>query len=481
MAEPPAKDGLETPNILKKLKAERKQHSYRDLLSKWGIPINESEPDIAKHLVSKIFEGMAKNVSLQHTGKAQGSSFEQNYLNSQRCVQVQALVDMLLPIASGSIENDPSISTPLKDRYESHPIPWCYCSDPWDHGTLLMRNRWYNLYEGIPDLEYMLMLVQADHFREMLWYLEPKHWDYMVASLRQYSTSIKVFAEVIHLDFRWPFTTRARQLPMELAYGYFKEKRLSDYHPHTIVVNDSKEEIYGVAGWFRHTEFYKILHSLASIDRALSNEANKNPPPFCMINYSIADEWACISCLKRKHLCLCEYSGGKDKLFFRSSFLQLMDCNDGRGTGVRSLIRISEGVNLGTLRGKLRDPDPIGCPLTLISGEMRGVITKVNKHDSGNWTRFLNHSCDPNSSVIFGIYQGIPTATIVTTKCIQPMQEVTIDYGKKYIDTVFWICLCKSPTCRYSNDDDEDEEDDESLFSVTKGSPIEYHCGKEGV
>lgn len=277
MAEPPAKDGLETPNILKKLKAERKQHSYRDLLSKWGIPINESEADIAKHLVSKIFEGMAKNVSLQHTGKAQGSSFEQNYLNSQRCVQVQALVDMLLPIASGSIENDPSISTPLKDRYESHPIPWCYCSDPWDHGTLLMRNRWYNLYEVIPDLEYMLMLVQADHFREMLWYLEPKHWDYMVASLRQYRTSIKVFAEVIHLDFRWPFIARARQLPMELAYGYFKGKRLSDYHPHTIVVNDSRGQIHGVAAGAKDISSDKIIHSLASVDSALSNEANKNP------------------------------------------------------------------------------------------------------------------------------------------------------------------------------------------------------------
>ncbi|EZF31234.1 hypothetical protein H101_05143 [Trichophyton interdigitale H6] len=114
MAEPPAKDGLGTPNILKKLKAEREQHSYKDLLTKWGIPINESEVNIAKHLISKIFEDMAKNV--------------------------------------GSIENDPSISPPLKDRYKAHPIPWGYCSDPWDHGTLLMRNRWYNLYERIPDL-----------------------------------------------------------------------------------------------------------------------------------------------------------------------------------------------------------------------------------------------------------------------------------------------------------------------------------------
>ncbi|OAL73398.1 hypothetical protein A7D00_1424 [Trichophyton violaceum] len=123
MAEPPAEDGLETPNILKRLKAERKQHNYRDLLSKWEIPINESEANIANHLISKIFEDMAKNVSVQYLGKAQGSSLEENYMNSQRCVQVQALVDMLLPIASGSIENDPSISTPLKDRYESRPIP----------------------------------------------------------------------------------------------------------------------------------------------------------------------------------------------------------------------------------------------------------------------------------------------------------------------------------------------------------------------
>ncbi|EZG21226.1 hypothetical protein H107_00787 [Trichophyton rubrum CBS 202.88] len=428
MAEPPAEDGLETPNILKRLKAERKQHSYRDQLSKWEIPINESEANIANHLISKIFEDMAKNVSVQYLGKAQGSSLEENYMNSQRCVQVQALVDMLLPIASGSIENDPSISTPLKDRYE-----------------------WYNLYEKIPDLEYMLMLVQADRFREMLWYLEPKHWDYMVASLRQYRTSIKVFAEVIHLDFRWPFTTRARQLPMELAYGYFKGKRLSDYHPHTIVVNDNRGEIYGVAAETKDTSFHKIIQSLASVDSALSNEANKNPPPLYRINNNITDEWACKSCLKWKHL---------------------------RETGVRSLIGVGEGMNLGALTGTFRvSKFFFGFPLTLISGERKGIITKANRDDSGDWTRFLNHSCDPNTSVNFGIYQGIPTATIVTTKCIQSMQELTIDYGKKYMNTVLWTCQCKSSTCKYPNC--EPEEEDESLFSVTKGSPIEYRREKE--
>ncbi|EGD93213.1 hypothetical protein TESG_00762 [Trichophyton tonsurans CBS 112818] len=153
-----------------------------------------------------------------------------------------------------------------------------------------------------------------------------------------------------------------------------------------------------------------------------------------------------------------------------------------RGIGVRSLIRVREGTNLGVLTWKLRDSDPIGSPLTLISGEMRGVITKVNKRDSGDWTRFLNHSCGPNASIIFGVYQGSPTATVITTECIQPMQELTIDYGGKYLYKLdSWTCLCKSSTltCKYLHYESGEGEEEEPLPPVTKGSPIMYRCEKE--
>lgn len=76
----------------------------------------------------------------------------------------------------------------------------------------------------------------------------------------------------------------------------------------------------------------------------------------------------------------------------------------------------------------------------------------------GNFTRFINHSCQPNVIGIrtFTVHQDhkFPYISFFTNKDISANSELTLNYGDNYWlvkckrDKVY--CLCKRPCCRFS-------------------------------
>ena len=61
----------------------------------------------------------------------------------------------------------------------------------------------------------------------------------------------------------------------------------------------------------------------------------------------------------------------------------------------------------------------------------------------------LNHSCTPNSKIIYIKDEGIPRFILKAMKEIQPYEEITIDYS--LLDLTEYsvgVCLCFSPNCR---------------------------------
>lgn len=79
--------------------------------------------------------------------------------------------------------------------------------------------------------------------------------------------------------------------------------------------------------------------------------------------------------------------------------------------------------------------------------------TIVDPSIYGNIGRYLNHSCEPNCSLIsVRINEFIPKICIFASEDIHPNEELTFDYGeylqnfesKQYLTK----CLCKKPKCR---------------------------------
>ena len=76
----------------------------------------------------------------------------------------------------------------------------------------------------------------------------------------------------------------------------------------------------------------------------------------------------------------------------------------------------------------------------------------------GNFTRFLNHSCNPNCHFETFSWLGVQRIVVVS-KGVVAGTELTVDYSNHYWQNLDKICLCNEPTCRYK-DRGQDEKHD---------------------
>lgn len=74
----------------------------------------------------------------------------------------------------------------------------------------------------------------------------------------------------------------------------------------------------------------------------------------------------------------------------------------------------------------------------------------------GNYTRFINHSCTPNSQFERFTWLNIQRIILVS-KGLEEGSEITVDYSQDYWSQLDKKCLCGTPRCRYidriTNDD----------------------------
>ncbi|KAK7015809.1 hypothetical protein R3P38DRAFT_2543400, partial [Favolaschia claudopus] len=60
------------------------------------------------------------------------------------------------------------------------------------------------------------------------------------------------------------------------------------------------------------------------------------------------------------------------------------------------------------------------------------LVYSIDAFRSGNWTRYINHSCSPNTAIIAvarGVNESLPyTLAFVATQDIMPFAELTLDY-----------------------------------------------------
>ena len=124
----------------------------------------------------------------------------------------------------------------------------------------------------------------------------------------------------------------------------------------------------------------------------------------------------------------------------------------GKGNGVRALQNIPADTIIGEYVGELHHSDSESDPtysleFSSMSGD-RGVVATVHCDQYGNWTRYMNHSC--NATAYFSPYVigDRVRMCIRTTRQTEIFEEVTVDYGSGY-----WherkLCQCGEPNCKY--------------------------------
>ncbi|KAJ9612008.1 hypothetical protein H2200_003603 [Cladophialophora chaetospira] len=151
--------------------------------------------------------------------------------------------------------------------------------------------------------------------------------------------------------------------------------------------------------------------------------------------------------------------------------VELYTTND-KGRGVRSLQHIPKDTYIGNYIGEIypeRDPNtkqhvvrygepqgncyhfsvPMG-PTPPYAVRNRPYFTIDSAH-LGNWTRFMNHSC--NNNTYFDIVNLGQRWTVIckTSKDINFRQQLTTDYGENYFYHLKMNCRCGSRQCHYRN------------------------------
>lgn len=81
-------------------------------------------------------------------------------------------------------------------------------------------------------------------------------------------------------------------------------------------------------------------------------------------------------------------------------------------------------------------------------GGSGGRTYQIFQGEMGNVTRFINHSCRPNSQFQRFCWRGIERV-IVVSRGVGAGCEVTVDYSDRYWRELRKRCLCGEGCCRF--------------------------------
>ncbi|KAG8165792.1 hypothetical protein KVR01_004344 [Diaporthe batatas] len=113
-----------------------------------------------------------------------------------------------------------------------------------------------------------------------------------------------------------------------------------------------------------------------------------------------------------------------------------------KGLGVFARTNLPAGRVLGEYLGELRpeeeDPDDIDHYQYVIEG-----VAAISATRAGNWTRFLNHHCNPNLSVKSDMYGRRRAIVFRTKRPVSAGEELSVDYGDpRYFEPLRIDCAC---------------------------------------
>ncbi|KAK1063814.1 hypothetical protein LTR12_014152 [Friedmanniomyces endolithicus] len=87
--------------------------------------------------------------------------------------------------------------------------------------------------------------------------------------------------------------------------------------------------------------------------------------------------------------------------------------------------------------------------LDVMVGQTDSTTYQIWQGRQGNHTRFINHSCHPNSEYERFVWLGTQRIVLVS-KGVRAEEEITVDYSDVYWQDLDKVCLCGNAECRYN-------------------------------
>lgn len=297
---------------------------------------------------------------------------------------------------------------------------------------------------------WMMLSIFANSaaFREAARTLDDLLWISFNVSVSQNKNSIEYFAKIRGLNWTLALTRKQDYLGSitDLREEY---PEIQPDHPHSHIVPHNstsirkpqykgKTQINITTNRFRASEFGSYRRS-------------KNPPRDPTIQRGLQ----CVVCGSIS--CHCEPSSCEGVL---RPHVELVQSGKNLGVGIRVLQPIRKNQLLAEYVGEIVPEDCCVDDIYSIAFTPHNgapSTATITSQEYGNWTRFVNHSCDAHA--IFGnrVIGNKHRIMLISTKDIGMFEELTVDYGNTYWATRSTLCKCGSPNCRFATIKKRDE------------------------
>lgn len=218
-------------------------------------------------------------------------------------------------------------------------------------------------------------------------------------------------------------------------------------HPHSWVVGKRTGKDPVPLSWtYRHLEAGFTFDHIS--DSIIDTDAWGNYDPRRVEN---GPHYLCSLCSKpqsetsEKNECEC-FSDLFGPNVQRLAPVQVYSTEDGRNNGLIACCTFERGEPIGEFVGiitkDLEDVDVMQCQ------GAAGVFYQIWQGKKGNFTRFINHSCQPNCQFQSFSWLGIQR-TVIVSKGVAAGKELTVDYSSRYWNKLAKKCLCGETRCRY--------------------------------
>lgn len=289
----------------------------------------------------------------------------------------------------------------------------------------------------------------SDAFQHACFSLSTDDWEALSKIVSTSSRSIEIFARLRRLDWRGPLLPWAQyddptklqvsgQSPVPYLPGLRRalqpDLNISFEHPHhtVITLTDTLRRPRYMGRSQQHSDNHIFV---AEGEKCVER-----------------DYHSCIPCSLCDSPTLCQC-----RVTVKTGDLVELREYEGKGVGVRCLTTIKKDDIIGEYIGFVEPEDfSPWTPYTLSqtgwimrhsAGEFAySVVAEIQPHAIGNWTRFLNHSCDANCEFQTAVVGTRVATIIVAERDIEWGEELTVHYGYEYWDDQG--CPCGSANCQ---------------------------------
>ena len=311
--------------------------------------------------------------------------------------------------------------------------------------SMKQKREMLRLYKVGTRLGWMMLSILAHSgvFRTAMSSIDARAWEGLLADIGILSGSIEMFVKSRGLDWQRSLQANGLKIGPLTVEDVRNRYDFKFSHPHEFYLDSEglPQELW--ADGIRHVNVEENFYDEAVFGHAKpANWPAGVPWPVNPTLLYPPEKPICPRC----HRVRCMDCDVRDVL--TNPLIEMIEFS-GRGRGVRSLQFIPAGSVLAEYVGDIVPLDHRGdsvYPLSIGMSRIElGIISACHK---GNWTRYINHSCNSNTHFIGFFTAGRYRTVVRSCAPIGPFDEITVDYGDGYW-TNSHPCLCGTASCRF--------------------------------